>query len=60
MPVALLQLLFTELHFLLFSINLFICVKLGKGDTRAASLLHELGLENRMIEKTFISKFSVD
>lgn len=30
----------------------FYCVKLGKGDTRAASLLHELGLENRMIEKT--------
>lgn len=30
----------------------FYCLKLGKGDTRAASLLQELGLENRMIEKT--------
>ena len=39
----------------------FYCVKLGKGDTRATSLLHELGLENRMIEKTSSPNFrSID
>lgn len=35
----------------------FYCLKLGKGDTRAASLLQELGLENRMIEKTLSPTF---
>lgn len=30
----------------------FYCLKLGRGDTRVASLLQELGLADRMIEKT--------
>ena len=45
----------TSFHGTAFSIIFrkpFYCLKLGKGDTRAVSLLQELGLENRMVEKT--------
>ena len=37
----------------------FYCVKLGRGDTRAASLLQDLGLENRMIEMTASPEFQL-
>lgn len=45
----------TSFHGTAFSIIFnrpFYCLKLGKGDTRVASLLQKLGLDNRMIEKT--------
>ena len=50
----------TSFHGTAFSIIFkrpFYCLKLGKGDTRAVSLLQELGLENRMIEKTLSPDF---
>ena len=37
----------------------FYCLKLEKVDTRAASLLQELGLENRMVEKTSSPDFQL-
>lgn len=52
----------TSFHGTAFSIiynKSFYCLKLGKGDTRAASLLQELELENRMIERTSSPKFQL-
>ena len=52
----------TSFHGTAFSIIFrkpFYCLKLGKGDTRAVSLLQELGLENRMVEKTSSPDFQL-
>lgn len=52
----------TSFHGTAFSIiynKSFYCLKLGKGDTRAASLLQELELGNRMIEQTSSPKFQL-